>query len=498
MARCRLAFLMVLPAALQVAAATAEPLRFDTGKRWLDVAINQPATSPAALPLFGDVNGDGRADAVLYNHQRGEAYVAISDGARFGPPRLYSYGLPQFPEPTFEAALSDLDGNGLADIVIMNHGADNVPGAATAVVALNTGNGFSYPPEATWNASWCASYQRCLAGDLNGDGLGDLAAFTPPFGTVWATLSTGAGFGVNATWNGYFCLLREVCALGDVDGDGRSDAILFKPHAQGNEKGNVLWARSTGAGFTDVRYGHGFFCIDAETCLVGDVSGDGRSDIVLVKGLGAPTLEVLVSLSNGEAFINAVPFVWANPPYFNPSRRSFGSFALADVTGDGRSDLVEWGLLGVPTTGGGSRTTGFGIDVFPVTDRPVPVPPPPPPVQEVGYGSVAAYNCQTEQHRLYFWTSDLTTGAITQSGLTDAMYSEAGTCPDLNDAPESFSVQPGHILQVVAVDPEAIGCEGQNDPNILACVYGSLAVRGATGGATCNWIVGAQQPGCFP
>jgi FG-GAP-like repeat len=255
----------------------------------------------------------------------------------------------------------------------MNHGPDDVAGAATAVVALNTGSGFSYPGEPTWNASWCASYQHCLADDINGDGRGDLVGFTPEFGLVWGTLSTGGQFAANSIWNNYFCILGEVCTLGDVDGDTRSDAILFKPNASGVEKGNVLWARSNGTAFTDVRYGHGFFCIDAETCLVGDVNGDKRADIVLVKGWGsgAPTLEVLVSLSDGSSFINAAPFAWATPPFLDPAGRTFGTFAIADVTGDGRGDLVESGLVSTSNLAGETRTSGFVVDVFPTTDQPV-------------------------------------------------------------------------------------------------------------------------------
>jgi FG-GAP-like repeat len=480
-------------------AASAEALRFGIGTRWLEIPFGRPASSPVFV-MFGRVNADASDDLVLYNYVRGEAYTAVSTGSRFLPQRLYATGLPQFSEPIFEAAVADLDGDGLDDLVIMNHGADDVAGAATAMVALNTGSGFSYPTQPTWNASWCASYQRCLAADINGDGRGDLVGFTPQFGVVWGTLSTGGQFAENSIWNDYFCILGEVCTLGDVDGDTRTDAILFKPNANGVEKGNVLWARSNGTAFTDVRYGHGFFCIDAESCLVGDVNGDGRADIVLVKGWGsgAPTLEVLVSLSDGSSFINAAPFGWANPPYFDTVGRTFGTFAIADVTGDGRGDLVESGLVSALNPGGGTRTAGFAVDVFPATDQPVvsPPPPPPPPPEPGGFSSVAIYNCQTEQHQLYYWNFDLTSGAVSQSELTDAMYSESGFCPDPNDSPETFELEAGHVHSLVAIDPEGIGCDGRNDPSIAGCVAVSLAVRGETGGPTCSWMIGAQQPGC--
>lgn len=296
-----------------------------------------------------------------------------------------------------------------------------------------------------------------------------------------------------------FCIRGEVCAVGDVNGDGKADIIAFKPNALGNQKGNVLWARSTGASFTDVKLGHGFFCIGNERCLVGDVNGDHRADIVLVKGWssGAPTLEVLVSLSNGTAFVNAMPFTWATPPYFTAAK-TFGNFALADVTGDGRADLIEWGQQNAVTASGSTRATGFAIDVFAVTDRAPPgAPPPGPPPSAQGFSSIAIYNCQTDQHRVSYWNFDNTAGSTSSSGLTDAMYSEAGFCPDPNDQPQTFALSPGHIQTFVAVDPDAIGCEGRNDPSVVACAYATLAVRGGAGGGVCRWIVGGQAPSCF-
>jgi hypothetical protein len=454
--------------------------------------------------LFGRVNNDTKADLVIYNYARGEAYVALSDGARFGQPRLYSSGLLQFSEPTFVVALNDVNGDGLDDLVIMNHGSYDVPGGADAVVALNTGTGFTYPAQRIWDEYWCASGESCLAGDINGDGMADLVAF---FGQVWGALSTGTSFGDNTVWNDFFCYGSEICALGDVNGDGLADAILFKPtDPDPGEKGNVLWARSTGSAFVDVQYGHGFFCIDLERCLVGDVNGDGRADIVLVKGWGsgAPTLEVLVSLSNGQQFINAEPFAWAYPPSFNPGSTNFGTFGLADVTGDGRDDLVEWGLATVPTPGGGGRVTGFAVDVFPSGQPGGPAAPGAPggavsPPEQRGYSSVAIYNCETEQHQLFYWNIDQTSRAVVdQSDLTDAMYSEAGTCPDLNDPPETFELEAGHVHSLIAVDPQAIGCDGTNNPEMVGCVEASLTVIGAANGPICHWIIGAQQPACGP
>src|SRR5262249_41053368 len=149
---------------------------------------------------------------------------------------------------------------------------------------INDGNGFTYTGSPVWNPSFCASYQTCFMADINGDGKSDIVAITQDFGIVWYSLSNGSSFGPNRKWNNQFwCARAEVCMAGDVNGDRKADLILFKPHATGVEKGNVLVAREITLGlglrrtpsWTDIHYGHGFFCIDNESCYVADFNGDG-------------------------------------------------------------------------------------------------------------------------------------------------------------------------------------------------------------------------------
>ncbi|MET0375347.1 MAG: VCBS repeat-containing protein [Rhizorhabdus sp.] len=484
-------------------ASQAAPLHFGSSKTWLTVPMSSGAAALADRVMFGRVNGDARMDVVLYNSTTGEAFAAISDGTKFGKVERVSYGLPKFGATPFQAALDDVNGDGLDDLVIMNAGADDVPGAATAVVAINQGAGhFTFQNNPVWNPSWCASYQVCLSGDLNADRRSDLVAFTPDYGIVYGTLSGGGSFGANSVFNRYFCIRGEQCALGDVDGDGRKDAMAFKPRAPGTEKGNVLWARSTGTAFTDVKLAHGFFCIDTERCMVGDVNGDRKDDIVLAKlpNAASTSHQILVSLSNGTQFINASPFEWGQIPFLDFNNRLFGSYALADVTGDGKADFISYGQI-TNRVGGATLGGGKAIVVFAVTDQaPAPPPPPPPasnPTGFQGWGSIAIYNCHPFQDRVHYWVKDVSSPSpATSSALTDAMYGEDGRCPDPGDAPFKVAMTAGHIYQVVVVDPSATGCEGRNDPNIVGCVTGSLAVKAASGGPVCAWVVSAQDNSC--
>lgn len=454
--------------------ALAAPLHFEQPVTWLMTS----SADVLGSPMVGDVNGDGKADLVIYGKDNGTVWVALSDGLRFGQPRVWARDL-AWGALNMIVELGDVNGDGKADVITFVHGTANPPETAYVYVALSTGTSF-IDDNRVWNDGFCIAEQTCKVADINGDGKADLIAFTPNFGLVWVSLSTGNGFAPNAIRHNFFCLRFEFCEVGDVEGDGRSDLILFKPYATGIEKGNVLMASSlAGGGFQAVRYGHGFFCIDGEWCRVGDVNGDKRADILLIKGFGStpPSLEVLVSLSNGTQFINAAPFSWAR---FIPSGDGIGLAALADVTGDGRADLVL-------TEGHGSITH---YKVLVTTDRdvsPTPITPPPPPRE--GVSAVDAYNCTSDQLRVFFWVFDWTTGGLFADGPVDAMYSKDGFCPDPNDKAISFELKTGHVHEIRVVAPDAIGCEGRNDPDVVACVKHSRSFLGNAQGKTFSWIV---------
>ncbi len=209
-----------------------------------------------------------------------------------------------------------------------------------------------------------------------------------------------------------------------------------------------------------------------------------------------PSLEALVSLANGQALINAEPFMWGKPAFLDPIDRSFGTFVLADVTGGRPNDLMQWDAVFEPNAGGRSRSKGFRVQVSAVIDAPVSPSSTPGEGQlfsgASGDGNVVAYNRQTEQARLCFWTVNHVTDATPESGLTDAMFDEEGTCPDPTDAPESFAASDSGLFTVVTANPDAIGGAGRNDPSIVTQVYGSITVRSANGRPTCHPYAGGQ------
>jgi hypothetical protein len=128
------------------------------------------------------------------------------------------------------------------------------------------------------------------------------------------TRSTGAGY--------------PDIASGDVTGDGRDDVLVMD--RMRNAAIVQVFSGSSGYAFGDpdehkarTRYATGF--------AVGDVSGDGRADVVLANGKNMPDSAIALFLQKDGAL---------DEPLHLPSADSPGRVRLADIDGDGRADVV--------------------------------------------------------------------------------------------------------------------------------------------------------------
>jgi hypothetical protein len=93
--------------------------------------------------------------------------------------------------------MGDVNGDGKADAIAFTQGGN--PGGGppgTAFVALSTGQSFSPPVE--WSSRMCLAGETCAMGDVNRDHKADAIAFTQggnpgggPPGTVFVAKSTG-------------------------------------------------------------------------------------------------------------------------------------------------------------------------------------------------------------------------------------------------------------------------------------------------------------------
>ena len=259
--------------------------------------------APGAGTVLGDVNGDGRLDAISLGV--GVGRVRLGDGSGgFGEPM-------EFPARTGarDLALGDLNGDGRLDAVIVNGTSKTL-----SVHLGNGGGGFSSGTDySNPNNPWSVAL-----GDVNLDGRLDIV--TGNFDQNYLSVLLGDG-------NGGFTLattlsdpgpVRVGVALGDLNNDGRLDIAVSKGRVLlGDGKGGFALSASFAAGD------------DARGVAVGDVNGDGRLDVATV-ALG--TTAVTVRLGNGSGgFSGQISGSTRSDPI---------AVALGDLNGDGRLDVA--------------------------------------------------------------------------------------------------------------------------------------------------------------
>jgi len=298
-----------------------------------------------------DINGDGYADIIGFG-QTGTLAVLGSANGGFGPlfEAITDFAVNQgwTSDNLFHRALADVNGDGRDDIIGF--------GVAGVLVALAQAEGrFGAPALASTNFNpangWTSqnSFARTLA-DVNGDGFADIIGFGVPGTFVALGSGTGmfgearlalANFGANQGWTSDNIFHRE---LGDVNGDGRADIVGF-----GADGTLVALGQADGTfaaplfALNDFGLSQGWSTQDALTRDLADVDGDGRADIV---GFGLAGTFVANGLANGSFSAAALELANFGQNQGWVSNNRFPR-ELADVNGDGRADIVGFGQNGV-------------------------------------------------------------------------------------------------------------------------------------------------------
>ena len=317
-------------------------------------------------PRFvADVTGDGRGDIVGF----GDAGVWVSrsngDGT-FAAPQLgvgnFGYSAGGWRVDQHPRFVADVTGDGRGDIVGF--------GDAGVWVSRSNGDGtFAAPQLGVGNFGYSAGGWRVdqhprFVADVTGDGRGDIVGFGDA--GVWVSRSNGDGtfaapqlgvgnFGYSA---GGWRVDQHPRFVADVTGDGRGDIVGFGDAGVWVSRSNgdgTFAAPQLGVG--NFGYSAGGWRVDQHPRFVADVTGDGRGDIV-----GFGDAGVWVSRSNGDGTFAAPQLGVGNFGY------SAGGWRVdqhprfvADVTGDGRGDIVGFGDAGVWV----SRSNGDGTFAAP-------------------------------------------------------------------------------------------------------------------------------------
>jgi hypothetical protein len=334
----------------------------------------------------GDVNGDGFGDLIVGApfHDNGELdagrallHLGSASGPSASPAWSWVGGGAGSELGAAVASAGDVNADGYGDVIVgAPRGTGNEREAGRAHVFLGSPTGLAGDPD------WSASGERtgaefgaavASAGDLNGDGYGDVIVGAPGslkdgvrVGRVHVYLGMDSGLSLDADWTavGEQAGARfgsSVASAGDVNGDGLSDIIIgapgFDAGASGGPSGGravVYLGSPTGLAGTPswmAAGGQMEAAFGSSVASAGDVSGDGYGDVIV----GAPGFDGL-EVDEGRVFaflgsavgLEPLP-AWTGESNQAEARLGESVSTAGDVNLDGLSDLI----VGAPAYGAG-------------------------------------------------------------------------------------------------------------------------------------------------
>jgi hypothetical protein len=276
-----------------------------TGSEFVDFApaVSYPVDFEHGAAI-ADLTGDGRSDVLVSDSAAVHVFAQAADGSLGAPSAIPVYGS--------GFGIGDLTGDGGPDLAVSQTDSIEILShlAHSSSIALG-----SHP-------------EVIAPADLNSDGRVDLAVVTDVngWGGVFVLLNTPVGWTTQQIGN-----LRAVeLRIGDLNGDGRLDVVELPFGAM--TQITIAYQQADGS-FHPVDVTVSDSSQSGPSAFdVGDLTGDGRADIVVVSDSGGPyaTVEVLAQTATGSL---ATPVRYATPDGPN-------LVSARDINGDGRSDVT--------------------------------------------------------------------------------------------------------------------------------------------------------------
>ncbi|OWK42997.1 beta strand repeat-containing protein [Fimbriiglobus ruber] len=289
-------------------------------------------TSPSDI-VTGDFNGDGIPDIAVAGAAGSTNEVAVFLGKGNG-----TFGAPIYtviPGQASELGVGDFTGNGKQDLVVI--------GGWDISILMGNGDGtFKITQSFTF---FVEAPGKIAIGDLNGDGLPDIAIpdtfFNKQINVLYnngdGTFTAGTPITTPVNPTGV--------AIGDLNGDGANDIVYSSANQVSVLLGNGNGTFRTGSTYAGTTSGG--------TVLLADLNYDGNPDVV-VGNTSIVNDQIAVLQGNGDGTLQA--------PVYYTAGDAPGDVALADMNGDGALDIV--------TANSDDALTG-GVSVFLNNDKPV-------------------------------------------------------------------------------------------------------------------------------
>ncbi len=244
----------------------------------------------------GDYNGDGRGDmAAFYGYDDGRVrvftFLSKADGGFNAPLASWSVPAGEWNFDRMTPRSGDFNGDGRDDIAVWYAYADGHDKLWT--FAANVRGGFN-SPFSSWSGSedgWSVSKSKFVTGDFDADGRDDMAMLYDYGDTtvkLWTFLSTPTGAfsspfqsWTSTTWGDWS---RTGIHAGDFNGDGRDDVAAWYDYVDGHDGIHTLISLSTKDGTFKAPVSawsaeEGRYWYYSMKMVAGDYNGDGRDDL---------------------------------------------------------------------------------------------------------------------------------------------------------------------------------------------------------------------------
>jgi hypothetical protein len=299
----------------------------------IELAEPYLGTQPFRAPqlVTGDFNGDGKLDIVAVSNLGDGRFDMRTFGGRGAAifeltARREFTGYIVIPQHDSTAIAADFDRDGKLDIALPLAGPER-----GVKILLGDGQGaFSDGPVTPAAGTVCG----ILAGDLNGDGIPDLAVSLDssgeqvPYCGVHTMLGRGDGtFAAGAAALPVLVVGYSI-AFTDWNRDGKLDLAFTSIDGSG-----VLLGNGDG-GFQ--RYGEGVLDLPriwGQSVTAADIDGDGWADLAI--GVGGDRPQVVVLFGSGDGGIHSETRIDSGPVSGGVS-----DIRCGDFNGDGKPDLL--------------------------------------------------------------------------------------------------------------------------------------------------------------
>jgi len=238
-------------------------------------------TGPISVSI-GDLDGDGKADLAVANHNSGILSVFRNTGSVGSISYAAKVDFTTTSGP-HSVSIGDLDGDGKVDLAVANNSSNTVS------VFRNTGSvgNISYAAKVDFTTG-TQPYSVSI-GDLDGDGKADLAVANYNSNTVSVLRNTSSVGSISYAVKIDLATAGPTSVtMGDLDGDGKVDLAVA------NYSSNTVSVfRNTGSGGNISYAAKVDFTTGTQphSVSIGDLDGDGKADIAVAND-GSNTVSV--------------------------------------------------------------------------------------------------------------------------------------------------------------------------------------------------------------